>query len=237
MQILPAIDLKDGKCVRLRKGEFSTVHQVADDVVQTAKFFESCGAEIIHMVDLDGALHGTGKNMDVVRSVIESCNLKVELGGGLRSMDDLDRAHSIGVWRMVIGSAAVENHQFVSEAVKKYDDRIAVGIDSRGGKVKTSGWTSDSGINYLDFAREMDGLGVKTIIFTDIERDGMLTGPPIEELSSLQATLSNDLVASGGVSTLDDVRKLKDLDIAGVIIGKAIYTGDVNLEEAIKLCR
>lgn len=237
MQIIPAIDLKDGLCVRLRKGEFDTVHKVADDAVETAQRFEEDGAEILHMVDLDGALRGDGKNLIAVSDVIKKTDLKVELGGGLRCMDDLDRVSNMGVWRMVIGSAAVDDPAFVESAVRKYGERIAVGVDSKGGKVRISGWTSNTGLDHLLFTRDMEKLGVKTIIFTDIERDGMLTGPPLKELAELKDTVLCDIIASGGVASLSDISLLSGLSLAGVIVGKAIYTGDISLKEAVELCR
>jgi len=232
MQILPAIDLKDGKCVRLYKGEFSTVHQVADSARDTADQFKSAGAEIIHVVDLDGALSGTGKNRDVIKEIL-SCNIKAELGGGMRTIADIEAAFDLGIYRAIIGSAAVENPDFVREAVKKYGERIAVGIDALGGKVKTRGWTIDSGINYLEFSKQMEQLGVKTIIFTDIDCDGTLEGPAFDKLFTLKDSVSCDIIASGGVTTVDDVKKLYSVGIDGAILGKAIYSGAIDLKAAI----
>ena len=169
MIILPAIDLKDNKVVRLYKGEFDTVHQVADDPIATARAFYDAGARYIHMVDLDGAKDGVRKNAHIVHDVAENVGLKVELGGGIRSMADLEEVFALGVYRAVIGSAAVSCPQFVKEAVEKYGERIAVGIDTKNGKVKTAGWIEDSGLDYLDFAWNMQNIGVKTIVFTDIK--------------------------------------------------------------------
>lgn len=234
MNILPAIDLKDGKCVRLQKGDYSTAHQVAEDAVETAKTFLSAGARLIHMVDLDGAKSGSHANYDVVRQVIDRTSAAVELGGGIRSMEDLRHVLGLGVSRAVIGSAAVQNPLFVKEAVAAFGERVAVGIDARGGTVRTEGWMSDSGEGYLAFARKMAGYGVKTIIFTDIEKDGMLEGPNFEQLAELRKTVSCRIVASGGVSTLDDVRRLKALGIDEAIAGKAVYTGALDLAAAIR---
>jgi len=234
MIILPAIDLKDGQCVRLKKGDYATAYKVAEDAVETAKGFLSAGARLIHMVDLDGAKSGSSVNYDVVRRVIDRTSAAVELGGGIRSMEDIKFALSLGVSRVVIGSAAVRNPHFVKEAAAAYGERIAVGIDARGGTVRTEGWLNDSGEDYIKFAQKMEGYGVKTIIFTDIEKDGMLDGPNFTQLEALRAAVSCTIVASGGVSTLDDVRKLKALGMDEAIAGKAVYTGSLDLAAAIR---
>ena len=233
MIILPAIDLKDNKVVRLYKGEFDTVHQVADDPVATAKAFYEAGARYIHMVDLDGAKDGVRKNADIVRAVAQSVGLKVELGGGIRSMADLKEVFALGVYRAVIGSAAVSDPEFVKEAVEQYGERIAVGIDTKNGKVKTAGWIEDSGLDYLDFARQMQDIGVKTIIFTDIETDGTLQGPAFEKLTALQQNVNCNIIASGGVSDNEDIRKLTGMNLYGAIIGKAYYAGTIDLAQAV----
>lgn len=232
MIILPAIDLKDNKVVRLYKGEFDTVHQVADDPIATAKAFYDAGARYIHMVDLDGARDGVRKNGDIVRAVAQSVGLKVELGGGIRSMADLEAVFELGVYRAVIGSAAVSHPEFVKEAVAKYGERIAVGIDTKNGRVKTAGWVEDSGLDYLKFARQMQGIGVKTIIFTDIDTDGTLQGPAFEKLAALQQEVSCNIIASGGVSNNEDIRKLAEMKLYGAIIGKAYYAGTIDLAQA-----
>jgi phosphoribosylformimino-5-aminoimidazole carboxamide ribotide isomerase len=237
MYVIPAIDLKNGMCVRLRKGDFETVHKVAEDPVQTAKTFEADGAEILHVVDLDGALDGQGKNRDIVSLIARETKLKIELGGGLRDMESLQIADSIGVARMVIGSAATTNPEFVAQAVSKYGDRIIIGIDAKDGIVRTSGWTESSGMDYLDFAVRMSQAGVKYIIFTDIDRDGMLSGPSVKMLDTLNRAVDCDIIASGGVSTIDDLIILKELGMYGAIVGKAIYTGNVHLAEAIERCQ
>jgi phosphoribosylformimino-5-aminoimidazole carboxamide ribotide isomerase len=233
MIILPAIDLKDGKVVRLYKGAFDTVHQVADSPVDTAAQFAAAGAKYIHMVDLDGAKSGQRINSDIVRQVAQSSGLRVELGGGLRTMADLEAVDALGVTRMVIGSAAVSNPELVKEAVARYGDRIAVGIDTQNGKVKTAGWTEDSGLDYLEFARQMEALGVKTIIFTDIDTDGALSGPSFGRLEALQKAVSCQIIASGGVSSNEDIRKLTAMGLYGAIIGKAFYAGAIDLRQAV----
>ncbi len=233
MHILPAIDLKDGKCVRLYKGEFSTVHQVADSAGETARGFKAAGAEYIHIVDLDGALSGIGKNREVIREILSVEGLKAELGGGIRTMTDVEAAFELGIYRVIIGSAAVENPSFVQEAAEKYGERIAVGIDALGGMVKTRGWTVDSGVDYLEFSKKMEQSGVKTIIFTDIDCDGTLKGPSFEKLFKLNDTVDCNIIASGGVTTVDDVLTLAKGKIYGAILGKAIYSGAIDLRDAI----
>ena len=234
MIILPAIDLKDGAVVRLYKGSFDTVHQVATDPVTVARAFQEAGATWIHMVDLDGARDGVRRNAQLVQAVA-TLGLQVELGGGIRSMEDLKAVFALGVTRAVIGSAAVSNPELVAKAIATYGaDRIAVGIDARDGKVKTAGWEVDSGLDYLDFARQMERLGVKIIIFTDIETDGMLSGPSFDRLQQLQKATSCQIIASGGVSCNQDIVDLERMRVYGAIIGKAYYTGAIDLSQAVK---
>jgi len=234
MIILPAIDLKDGEVVRLYKGAFDTVHQVAEDPVATAQAFYEAGARYIHMVDLDGAKDGTRRNGEIVRAVAQ-VGLRVELGGGLRTMADIEAVFTSGVYRAVIGSAAVTDRQLVANAVTRFGaDRIAVGIDTQNGKVKTSGWVEDSGLDYLQFAREMEQIGVKNIIFTDIDTDGTLGGPAINRLTTLKEAVSCLITASGGVANNEDIRKLKALGMYGAIIGKAYYAGTIDLTQAVR---
>lgn len=234
MRILPAIDLHDQMCVRLVKGDYATAHKVAEDAVDTAKAFLDAGAELIHMVDLDGAKDGTHPNYPVVRRVIEQTGASVELGGGIRCMEDVARVLELGVKRVIIGSAAVKNPQFVKEACDKYGDKIAVGIDALKGTVRTEGWMNDSGMDYIEFAKLMESYGVKTIIFTDIDKDGMLEGPNFAQLQALRDAVSCGIVASGGVSTLEDIAKLRDMGIEEAIAGKAVYTGQLDVKKAIE---
>ena len=234
MILFPAIDLKGGQAVRLYKGDFATAHQVAADPLAVAKDFYAAGARHIHMVDLDGARSGARQNGTIVQAVAQNSGLKVELGGGIRSMADLEEVFALGVWRCVIGSAAVSHPEFVKEAVAKYGERIAVGIDAMDGIVKTAGWEQSSGLNYLDFARSMEQLGVRTIIFTDIATDGMLSGPSFERLAQLQRAVSCQITASGGVSSNEDLSKLNAMGLYGAIIGKAYYAGTVDLPAAVK---
>lgn len=237
MRILPAIDLKNGQCVRLQKGDYDTAHKVAEDAVETARSFLAAGASLIHMVDLDGAKDGSQRNYDVVRRVLRDAGAAVELGGGIRTMEDVDVVLALGVSRVVIGSAAIKNPPFVREAVRKYGDKIAVGIDARGGTVRTEGWVRDSGVDYISFAKRMEQYGVQTIIFTDIEKDGMLEGPSFDQLAALRQAVSCGIVASGGVSTIEDIEKLKALGIDEAIAGKAVYAGTLDLAAAIAAAR
>ena len=206
---------------------------MAEDPQRTAAAFADAGARYLHMVDLDGARSGERKNGAIVRAVAERSGLRVELGGGMRSMADLEAADAMGVSRMVIGSAAVRDPAFVRAAVERYGARIAVGIDALDGIVKTAGWVESSGLDYLEFARSMEDIGVKVIIFTDIATDGMLTGPSFDRLAALQKAVSCDLVASGGVTELDDIKRLRDMGLYGAIIGKAYYAGTIDLAAAV----
>lgn len=233
MIILPAIDLKDGKVVRLYKGDFDTVHQVAEDPVVTAKAFYDAGARYIHMVDLDGAKDGMRKNSAIVRAVAQ-VGLRIELGGGIRTIEDLEAVFDMGVYRAVIGSAAVSNPDLVQKAVAVYgEDRIAVGIDTQNGKVKTAGWVEDSGLEYLGFAKRMVAFGVKKIIFTDIDTDGTLKGPSFARLEALKNAVDCDIIASGGVSDNKDIERLNAMGMYGAIIGKAYYAGTIDLAQAV----
>ena len=235
MIVLPAIDMKDGRCVRLRKGDFDTVHQVAAGALETARRFADAGAKWVHMVDLDGARDGVRKNFPQIFEVITQSGLQVELGGGIKSVPDLITVVESGVARAVVGSAAVTHPEVVDYAIAQWGaDRVAVGIDCLNGKVRTAGWEADSGLDFLDFARQMEERGVRTLIFTDIAADGMLSGPSYGQLAALQEAVGCQIVASGGVTTLDDVKRLRDMGLYGAIIGKAYYAGTLDLAEAVK---
>lgn len=234
MILLPAIDMKDGQCVRLKKGDFATVHQVASSAVSTALDFQRAGARWVHMVDLDGARDGVRQNAELVKAVAGTVSAKVELGGGLRTMADLEAVFALGVSRAVIGSAAVSDPDFLRAAVARYGARIALGVDTLDGIVKTAGWERSSGLDYLDFAAQLADVGVKTIIFTDIATDGMLSGPSYDRLSALQKQYPGHIVASGGVATVDDVKRLRDMGLYAAIIGKAYYAGTLDLAEAVR---
>ena len=235
MILLPAIDLKDGRCVRLKKGDFDTVHQVASSALETARRFADAGAAWVHMVDLDGARDGTRKNFPFIYEVIQQSGLKVELGGGIKSIPDLITVVESGVARAVIGSAAVTHPEVVTYALSQWGaDRVAVGIDCLNGKVRTAGWEEDAGLEAVDFAKRMEALGVKTIVYTDIATDGMLAGPSYAQLAALQQAVDCRIVASGGVTTLDDIKRLRDMGLYGAIIGKAYYAGTLDLAQAMK---
>ncbi len=236
MLIFPAIDLKDGKVVRLHKGSFDTVHQVADDPVATARTFYEAGARHLHMVDLDGAKDGVRKNSGIVRAVAD-VGLNIELGGGIRSMEDIRAVFDLGVWRVVIGSAAVTDPDFVRAAITAYGpERVAVGIDAKNGTVRTAGWVEDSQLDYLDFARSMESFGVRHIIFTDIDTDGMLAGPSCGRLLELKEAVGCRITASGGVSSNADLRALRNMELYAAIVGKAWYAGAVDLRQAVEEC-
>lgn len=237
MIILPAIDIKDGQCVRLTKGDFSTVEKVAEDPMETAFAFRKAGADWIHMVDLDGAREGSLKNSEVFLRVAAESGLKVEIGGGIRTMESVEYYLSRGVERVIIGSAAISNQALVAEAVAAYGARIAVGIDARKGMVSADGWLKDSDVTYLDLAVRMEALGVGCLIFTDISKDGTLSGPNLEQLSKINDAVSCDIIASGGIHTMKDIVDLKEMGLYGAICGKSIYKGTLSLEEAVAYCK
>lgn len=237
MIIFPAIDIKDGNCVRLFKGDFSTVEKVASDYLETAKDFESAGAEWIHMVDLDGAKEGRPVNTKIYTDVAEKTNLKVEIGGGIRSLETIDEYLKMGITRVILGSAALKNPKLVCDAVEKFgSEKIVVGIDAMNGMVATEGWLESSGVNYIDLARKMINVGVKYFIFTDISKDGTLSGVNTVQLKALaEATKDKaNIVASGGVHTINDIIACKEMGLYGTICGKSIYKGTLNLKEAIE---
>lgn len=238
MIILPAIDIKDGNCVRLFKGDFSTVEKVAADYMETARGFEKAGASWIHMVDLDGAKEGRPVNTKIYRDVAEKTSLKVEVGGGIRNIETIEEYLSMGISRVIIGSAALKNPQLVKEAVEKFgSERIAVGIDSKDGMVATEGWLEASDVNYIDLAKKMISIGVKYFIVTDISKDGTLSGVNTEQLGELARATDGEccIIASGGVHTIDDIKACKELGLYGTICGKSIYKGTLSLEEAVKI--
>ncbi len=237
MLILPAIDIINGDCVRLFKGDYSTAHKVADSILETAMSFEKAGAKFIHMVDLDGAKEGKRLNSESIIEVRKNCDVKIEVGGGIRTMDSVEYYLENGIDRVILGSAAIKDPDFVKEAVKKYSSQIAVGIDAKDGFVSADGWTDTSEINYIDLAKQMEDIGVKYIIFTDISKDGMLSGPNLTMLDELKSKVSCNIIASGGVANLKDIINLTDLDIYGAICGKAVYTGSLDLVQAIEVAR
>lgn len=235
MIILPAIDIKDGQCVRLYQGDFATAEKVAENPLETAKAFAKAGARWIHMVDLDGALAGKPVNEAVFAQIARETPLKVEVGGGIRNMETIAGYLDHGVSRVILGSAAVKDPAFVAEAVEFYGDRIAVGIDAQDEMVKASGWLESGNVHYLDLAKDMAAIGVATIIFTDISKDGTLSGPNLEQLARLKAKTAINIIASGGISSLADIQALKQLGLYGAICGKSIYKGTLDLKAAIEV--
>lgn len=234
MVILPAIDIKDRRCVRLYKGDFDTVHCVADDPLETALSFRASGADWIHMVDLDGAKEGKKRNADIFLRVAAQSGLKVELGGGIRDMQTLEYYFENGISRCILGSAALKNPAFVQEAVRRYGHRIAVGIDAVNGMVATEGWLDVSDVSYLELAKRMESMGVQTLIFTDISKDGTLSGPNLKQLSELKKAVDCRVIASGGIHTIEDIEHCLTLSLDGVICGKSLYSGTLSLEQAIE---
>ena len=237
MIIFPAIDVIDKKPVRLYKGDFSTAHQVADSVFTTAEDFVTAGCEWVHMVDLDGSLMKKRVNSDVFVQVASSTSLKVEVGGGIRTMQDIEYYQNNGIARVILGSVALKNPELVRESVKEFGELIAVGIDAKNGFVATEGWTEGSDTHYIELARRMEDMGVKTIIYTDISKDGTLSGPNLEQLCALNEAVSCDITASGGVTNIDDIISLRDNSLYGAICGKSIYKGTLNLSEAVEVCK
>ena len=233
MILFPAIDLFEGKAVRLYKGDYAQMTVYSEHPEEIARDFTACGATHIHLVDLEGARSGETPNLDTVLKIRESTGLFCEIGGGIRSMEIVERYLSAGLDRVILGTAAIENENFLRRAVEKYGDKIATGADIRDGYVSVKGWTEQSGVTLEDFFRKMEETGVRTVICTDISRDGAMRGTNREMYRMLSEQFSVRITASGGVSTLEDVRQLRAMNLYGAIIGKAYYTGDLDLKEAI----
>lgn len=237
MIILPAIDIKDGNCVRLYKGDFATVHKVAENPLDTAKKFESDGASYLHMVDLDGAKDATPKNAEIFTEIAKNTSLKVEVGGGIRTLDTVEYYLKNGIYRVILGSVAVKNPQLVKDAVKEYGEKIVVGIDAKDGMVSVEGWLDSSEVNYISLAKEMSDIGVKNIIFTDIAKDGTLEGPNLEQLKAINDATSSNIIASGGIRDINDIHNLKKISVFGAICGKSLYEGTLDLKEALEVAK
>lgn len=237
MIIFPAIDIMDGKPVRLLRGDFDTAEQVAEDVLTTAKQFARVGCTWVHMVDLDGSLQKKPVNTDPILQVVEHTPLKVEVGGGIRTMEDIAFYLDRGVDRVILGSVALKNPELVQQAVDAYGDKIAVGIDAKQGMVATEGWTEDSQMDFIDLAKAMEKMGVATIIYTNIGRDGTLSGPDVQGLDRLNKAVSCNVIASGGVTTITDILVMKDKKMYGTICGKCIYKKTLDLREAVGICK
>lgn len=237
MIIFPAIDIMDGKPVRLLRGDFATAEQVAEDVLSTAKQFARVGCTWVHMVDLDGSLQKKPVNAEPILQVVEQTPLKVEVGGGIRTMEDIAFYLDRGVDRVILGSVALKNPKLVQQAVDTYGDKIAVGIDAKHGMVATEGWTEDSQMDFIDLAKAMEKMGVTTIIYTDIGRDGTLSGPDVQGLDRLNKAVGCNVIASGGVTTITDILVMKDKKMYGTICGKCIYKKTLDLREAVGICK
>lgn len=232
MKIYPAIDLHDGNAVRLYKGDYNQV-TIYGTPKEMALKFKKAGATFLHLVDLDGAKDGYFRNLDAVKAVIET-GIDVELGGGIRSLDHIETLLNIGVKRVILGSVAL-NLDFVKEAINKFgSEKIVIGIDCMNMMIKTHGWLNDSNINALDFVKKLENIGVKTIIFTDISKDGTLEGINLDQTKQIISNTNIDIVASGGAKSLDDIKHAKEIGCFGIILGKSLYNGNINLEDAMK---
>lgn len=235
MKIFPAIDLFEGKAVRLYKGDYSKLTVYSENPPEVAVRFNQEGATNLHLVDLEGAKYGTTPNIEVVKDIRKAFCGFIELGGGIRTMDVIDRYIDAGVDRVILGTAAVTDRALLTSAIEKYGEKIAVGVDMRGGKVAINGWCEETELDAIDFCVELESLGVKTVICTDISRDGAMQGTNRDLYARLSSVVNINIVASGGVSTLADVQALAEGKIYGAIIGKAYYTGAVSLSEAVRI--
>lgn len=240
MIIIPAIDLKDGRCVRLKQGDFSRLTVYSDDPLHVARIWRDAGAERIHVVDLDGSLTGSPRNKDTIRRIVNGVSVAVQVGGGIRNMETIDIYMKMGVSRVILGTTVLKNSNFVREACEIYRSRIILAIDANEGMIAVQGWTEQTSEHAVDVARRFEGLGLDAIVYTDISRDGMETGVNIEATKHFAQSVHVPVIASGGVSDIQDIKKLQSIEkfgIAGVIIGKALYSGAISLKEAIDLSK
>jgi len=233
--IYPAIDIKDGKCVRLRQGDKDQKTIYDANPVKVALKWERMGAKILHIVDLDGAFYGKSNNIQIIHDIIDAISIPVQIGGGFRTLDKIDYfLENPKIKRVILGTSAIAKPKLLEEAIEKHKQRIAVGIDTKKGKVAIQGWVEETGVDFIDFAKQLEEKGVNTVIYTDISKDGMLSGPNFQAISRMVKETNLNVIASGGVSTTNDIEKLKEIGVKGVIIGKALYTGDILLAEALK---
>jgi phosphoribosylformimino-5-aminoimidazole carboxamide ribotide isomerase len=235
MEIIPAVDIKGGKCVRLYQGDYSQETVFSEDPVAVALDWQAQGAGRLHVVDLDGAASGEPRNIAVVETIVKQVSLPVQLGGGIRDEATVAKLLAIGIGRVILGTAAVENSGLVEILCQKYGEAIAIGIDARDGRVATHGWAKGTEVAALALGRSMAAVGVRRIIYTDIKRDGTLTEPDFEAIADIVKGVNLPIIAAGGISALSHLRKLKELGVEGAIVGKALYTGDINLKEALAL--
>ena len=235
MKIFPAIDIKDKKCVRLVKGDFDNKTEYEMSPVEQAGKYKDHGFKNLHIVDLDGALTGETVNLDIIQEIVTKCDLKIEIGGGIRNLESIQKYTDAGVEKVILGSAAIKDKNFLKEACEKYPNKIALGLDAKDGYLSVSGWKENSNQLTLDYLKEVNDYGVSRLIFTDIDRDGMKQSPNFEETSKVAGISNCPVVISGGVSSIDDVKKARNLkNVEGIIVGKAIYDGDIKLEELVK---
>ncbi|MEC5424615.1 1-(5-phosphoribosyl)-5-[(5-phosphoribosylamino)methylideneamino]imidazole-4-carboxamide isomerase [Virgibacillus sp. C22-A2] len=231
MILFPAIDIRNGKCVRLIQGDYNKEKVYGESPVDMAAQWASQGAKYIHIVDLDGAKTGESANKSIIKSIAEQISIPIQVGGGIRSSAIIEEYINAGVDRVIIGTAAINNKDFLQKAVEQYGEKIAVSIDARSGFVATDGWTETSTVKAIDLVQELEGLGVQTIIYTDILKDGMLQGPNFTELEAINNAAAVNVIASGGVTTIEDIDRLKNLNLYGAIIGKALYDGTLSFQE------
>ncbi|MFA6940898.1 MAG: 1-(5-phosphoribosyl)-5-[(5-phosphoribosylamino)methylideneamino]imidazole-4-carboxamide isomerase [Clostridiaceae bacterium] len=233
MIIFPAVDIKNGKCVRLQKGAWDSATIYNDEPFMAAKLWAAKGAEFIHIVNLDGAFGLSGDNMAAIKKIIDNVSVPVQLGGGIRSMSDITDALRLGINRVILGTAAINDREFLKEAINKYNEKIVVSIDAKDGYAAVKGWTEVTPFKVLDLSKEFEEYGLKTLVYTDISRDGMMMGPDFKTLMELNEKTNLDIIASGGIKDTEDILKLKEAELYGAIIGKALYTGDIILEEIL----
>ncbi len=237
MKIFPAIDIKDKKCVRLIKGDFDNKTEYKMSPVEQASKYKDHGFKNLHVVDLDGALTGEIVNLDIIEEIVSKFDLKIEIGGGVRNFESIQKYTDVGVEKVILGSAAIKNKFFLKEACEKFPNQIALGLDAKNGYLSVSGWKENSNQLTLDFLKEVNDFGASRLIYTDINRDGMKQSPNFEETEKVADTSNCPVIISGGVSSIDDIKKAKELNnnnIEGIIVGKAIYDGDINLDELVK---
>ena len=237
MKIFPAIDIKDKKCVRLIKGDFDNKTEYETSPINQAGKYKDHGFKNLHIVDLDGALTGKTVNLDIVKEIVSKYDLKIEIGGGIRTTDNIKQYIDVGVEKVILGSGAIKNKEFLKEACEKFRNKIALGLDAKDGNLSVSGWKENLNVKTIDYLKEVNGYGVSRIIYTDINRDGMKTSPNFEETVKIAEISNCSVVISGGVSSINDIKRAKDLNnkkIEGIIVGKAIYDGDIKLDELVK---
>jgi phosphoribosylformimino-5-aminoimidazole carboxamide ribotide isomerase len=237
MKIFPAIDIKDKKCVRLIKGNFDNKTEYEVSPVEQAAKYKEYGFKNLHIVDLDGALTGETLNLDIIEEIASKFDLKIEVGGGIRSIDSIQKYTDVGVEKVILGSAAIKDKNFLKESCEKFPNKIALGLDAKDGYLSVSGWKENSNQLTLDYLREVNNFGASRLIYTDINRDGMKQSPNFEETSKVAEIANCPVIISGGVSSIDDIKKAKELNnknIEGIIVGKAIYDGDIKLEDLVK---